>query len=73
MTKDPVIGNGSILILVNMQRLMAFALTVFVAAFVVHVVVVGLWPDSSVDWYTALVIAAATATVLTFVQRTRSE
>ncbi|NOY56557.1 MAG: hypothetical protein GXP34_11290 [Actinobacteria bacterium] len=52
-----------------MGRSPRLALVVFVSAFLVNVVVQGLWPHRPIDWYAALVIAAATAVALVVVDR----
>ncbi|NIA24413.1 MAG: hypothetical protein GWP04_02470 [Gammaproteobacteria bacterium] len=52
-----------------MGHSLRLALVVFVSAFLVNVVVQGLWPDRSIDWYAAVVIAAATAAALAVVDR----
>lgn len=52
---------------------LAFAIVVFVAAFLANVIVVALWPDSTVEWITSAVIAAATAAALTLVYRRRGD
>jgi len=52
-----------------MGHSLRLTLVVFVSAFLVNVVVQGLWPHRSIDWYVAVVIAAATAVALAVVDR----
>lgn len=52
-------------------RLLEFGAVVFVVTFVVNVLVVALWPDSSIDWAASFIVAGVAAIVLTIIQRTR--
>lgn len=54
-----------------MNSWLGFGVVVFVTTLLVNVVVVALWPDSSVEWLTSAVIAASTAVALTLVYRRR--
>ncbi|MDH3306381.1 MAG: hypothetical protein OEO77_02490 [Acidimicrobiia bacterium] len=51
-----------------MSRKLRFAAVVFTAAFLTNVIVVAMWPDSSVDLATAAVIGLATSAVLTWIE-----
>ena len=53
----------------TMGSSLRLSLVVFVVAFLANVVVQGLWPDRGIDWYAAVVIAAATAVALAVVDR----
>ncbi|GBD85407.1 hypothetical protein BMS3Abin02_01812 [bacterium BMS3Abin02] len=52
-----------------MGRSLRLALVVFVSALLANVGVQGLWPHRSIDWYVAVVVAAATAVTLVVVDR----
>lgn len=52
-----------------METSLRLSLVAFVVAFLANVVVQGLWPDRGIDWYPAVVIAAATAVALVVVDR----
>jgi hypothetical protein len=54
-----------------MSKWLEFGLVVFVTTFLANVIVVALWPDSSVEWITSAVVAASTAIALTLVYRRR--
>lgn len=56
-----------------MSKWLAFAIVVFVTTFLANVIVVAFWPDSTVEWITSAVIAAATAVALTLVYRRRGD
>lgn len=56
-----------------MSKWFAFAIVVFVTTFLANVIAVALWPDSTVEWITSTVVAAATAVALTLVYRRRDD
>lgn len=56
-----------------MSSWLVFAIVVFVTTFLANVLVVSFWPESTVDWITSMVVAAASAIALTLIYRRRGD